>query len=87
MILGRKAAQKRRKKALKAQQQVTQEYLASIYGPGNQGRDDGTNAQSSPASERTGDEVSRVGRGKVMLVLLLVGTANPAMRRGIQIQS
>ena len=65
VIMGRKAASKRNKKALKAQQQITDEFLASVYGPGNGGMDDGTNARSSPVSERTGDEVSRVGRGNL----------------------
>ena len=65
VIMGRKSASKRSKKALKAQQQITDEFLASVYGPGNGGMDDGTNARSSPVSERTGDEVSRVGRGNL----------------------
>ena len=63
--MGRKAAQKRRTKARKAQQKITQEFLASVYGPGNGGMDEGTNARSSPVSERTGDEVSRVGKGNL----------------------
>ena len=59
--MGRKAAQRRRKKAHKVQQHLSQEYLAMTYGPEVRGRDDGTNTQSSPASERTGGEVSQVG--------------------------